>query len=392
MIDAWTLILLLGVTVVLGYIGSHIFSRTKIPDVLWLIIFGLVIAYFNLIPREPFLAVSSVMASIALFIILFDSGLNLDFYKLLKNVSRSLVLAIIGFIVSTVAVAVFTIYFMNFTLLQGLLLGAILGGTCSTTVIGMVGGIRIKDDMKTLLSLESVLTDPLTIIVSMALIGLMVPLHATFASPVQGIMSAFSIGVVVGLFSGIIWLLITDRIKNKPFDYMVTLGMLFLIYAAVEYAGGSGAIAALFFGIILGNGRIFSRMLKFKKEYFVSEYLKKIQGEITFFIRAFFFVFLGLIAIINVTYLLYGLAIAAILVVARLIAVSISIIKMDTGSFEKKIAYGMAPRGLAAAVLAQLAMTYGVPGADIFTSIIFTVIFTLAIYTSIWIAVFSNGR
>ena len=390
MIDAWTLVVLLGMTVVLGYVGSHIFAKTKIPDVIWLIIFGLVIAYFNIIPREPFLAISAIMASIALFIILFDSGLNLDFYKLVKNVSRSMVLAILGFVFSTIAVGFFAVYFMNFTLLQGLLLGAILGGTCSTTVIGMTAGIRMKDDAKTLLSLESVLTDPITIVVSMALIGLMVPVHTTFSSPIQGIMSAFSIGIVVGLFAGMIWLYVLDKIKNKPFDYMVTLGMLFLIYAGVEYTGGSGAVAALFFGLVLGNGRTFSKILRFKKDYSVAEYLRKFQSEITFFIRAFFFVFLGLIATINITYLLYGLIITAILVVVRLIAVRISVIRMEIGALERKIAYGMAPRGLAAAVLAQLAVTYNVPGSEIFTSLIFIVIFALAIYTSVLIAVFSH--
>ncbi|MBI4895198.1 MAG: cation:proton antiporter [Candidatus Aenigmarchaeota archaeon] len=390
MIDAWTLVVLIGVTVLLGYIGNHIFSKTKIPDVIWLIIFGLVIAYFNLIPRDPFIAMSAIMASIALFIILFDSGLNIDFFKLIKNVSRSVVLAVLGFVLTTTAVALFTLYFMNFSLLQGLLLGAILGGTCSTTVVGIIGGIRVKDDMKTLLSLESILTDPITIIVSMALIGLMVPIHGLFGSPIQSIVSAFSIGIVVGLFSGILWLFVLDKIKNKPFDYMVTLGVLFLVFAAAEFTGGSGAIAALFFGIVLGNGKVFSKMLRFKKEYSVSDHLKKIQAEITFFIRAFFFVFLGLVAIINITYLLYGLGIAAVIIIARFIAVRISIIKMDTGSFEKKIAYGMAPRGLASAVLAQLALTYQVPGSEIFASIIFIVIFTLAIYTSLWIAIFSN--
>ncbi|MBI5332787.1 MAG: cation:proton antiporter [Candidatus Aenigmarchaeota archaeon] len=390
MIDAWTLIVLLGMTVVLGYVGSHIFAKTKIPDVIWLIIFGLVIAYFNIIPRESFLVMSAMMASIALFIILFDSGLNLDFYKLIKNVSRSLVLAILGFVVSTIAVAVFAIYFLNFSLLQGLLLGTILGGTCSTTVIGMTTGIKMRDDTKTLLSLESVLTDPITIVVSMALIGLIVPIQTTFGSPIQGIMSAFSIGIVVGLFAGIIWLCVLDKIKNKPFDYMVTLGMLFLIYAGVEYTGGSGAVAALFFGLVLGNGRTFSKIFRFKKDYSVSEYLKKFQSEITFFIRAFFFVFLGMIAVINMTYLLYGLAIAVILIVVRLVAVRISVIGMEIGAFERRVVYGMAPRGLAAAVLAQLAVTYNVPGSEIFTSLIFIVIFALAIYTSILIAGFSH--
>jgi cell volume regulation protein A len=393
MIDAIVFIVLIGITLLLGYIGNHIFSKTMVPDVVWLFLFGLLITHFGLVPRDPFIAISNLLASIALFIILFDAGLNMNIQKFLSGFSRSFLLAVLGFTLSTLAVAGLAFFVLRMDLLQGLLLGSILGGTSSALVISMVSKLRMRENAKTTLSLESVLTDPIVIVVSMALMALIVPGAFTAVySPVHGIVSAFSIGIAVGLIAGIIWLFVLDRIRGKNFDYMLTLGLLFLLYAGVEYSGGSGAIAALFFGIVLGNGKMFSEMFKLNKKYVISEYwyLRRLQNEITFFIRSFFFVFLGLVVTINQSYILYGALFAAAVILVRLAAVQISAIGLKMTPYEKNILRIMAPRGLAAAILAQLAIIYGVPGADALTSIIFVVILATAIYSSIFVAALSR--
>jgi len=393
MIDTIVFIVLIGITLLLGYVGNHIFSRTRIPDVVWLFVFGLLITHFGLVPREPFIAISNLLASIALFIILFDAGLNMDIHKFLHGFSRSFLLAILGFVFSVLSVAGVAVFMLKLDILHGLLLGSILGGTSSALVISMVSRLRIKENTKTALSLESVLTDPIVIVVSMALMALIVPASFTAVySPVHGILSAFSIGIVVGLVTGVVWLFVLDKVRGKSFDYMLTLGLLFLLYAGVEYSGGSGAIAALFFGLVLGNGKIFSETIHLNKKYIISEYwyLRRLQTEITFFIRSFFFVFLGLVVVINQSYIIYGLAVAAILIIVRLLAVQISLSGLKMPSYEKNVIRIMAPRGLAAAILAQLAVIYAVPGADTLTSIIFIVILTTAIYSSLLVAVVSR--
>jgi cell volume regulation protein A len=393
MIDASVFIVLIGVTLLLGYVGNHIFSRTRIPDVVWLFLFGLLITHFGIVPREPFVAISNLLASIALFIILFDAGLNMDLHKFLHGFSRSFLLAILGFVFSVLAVAGLAVFMLKLDILSGLLLGSILGGTSSALVISMVSKLRIHENTKTSLSLESVLTDPIVIVISMAVMALIVPTSFTAVySPVHGILSAFSIGIVIGLFTGLLWLFVLDKVRGKSFDYMLTLGLLFLLYAGVEYSGGSGAIAALFFGLVLGNGKFFSEKLKLNKQYVISEYwyLRRLQTEITFFIRSFFFVFLGLVVVINQAYILYGLAFAAVLILIRLAAVQISVSGLKIPSYDKNVIRIMAPRGLAAAILAQLAVIYAVPGADTLTSIIFIVILVTALYSSILVAAVSR--
>jgi len=390
-INAFGMLALFGATIVVGYIGSLIFSRTKIPDILWLLIFGLIIGpLLGLVDRGLFLAISPILAALAILLILFDAGLNMDFYQMVRSFSRSILLAVLGMILGIVSVGMFAVYVMGFDLLTGLLLGAMLGGTCSTTVIALIRRSEIKPNTKTFLSLETVFTDPLVIVISIALINVIT--QSTQYSATQGILGAFSIGAVIGLVSGLIWLYVLDKLKGKPFDYMLTLAILFILYVFVESSGGSGAIMALFFGLVLGNGRAFSSMLKFRKRFETDHLLKTFNAEVSFFIRSFFFVYLGLIVVINQQLIIYGVAIAAILIIMRFIAVQISTIRMGLAPVERNIARNLAPRGLAAAVLAQLPITYGIQNAQVFSDIIFIVILATVIYTTVAVKIASRTK
>ncbi len=155
------------------------------------------------------------------------------------------------------------------------------------------------------------------------------------------------------------------------------------LYVFVESLGGSGAIASLIFGIILGNGKVITNILRLKSSFSISEYTKRFQAEITFFIRSFFFVYIGLIAVINRTYIIYGIITAVTLILARLLLINIGTYRMSIEKHEKDIMKIMMPRGLAAAVLAQMPAVYGIANAEFFSNIIFIVIIATVIYSSI---------
>ncbi|MDI6721259.1 MAG: cation:proton antiporter [Candidatus Aenigmarchaeota archaeon] len=389
-VNALSFLVLFGITVIVGYVGSLIFLKTKIPDLIWLIIFGFSAASFGFVDRALFLSISPLLAALAILLILFDSGLNLDFYQMIRGFPRSIVLAVVGMILSTISVAVFAIYFLKFSLLEGLLLGAILGGTSSATVMAIVSKLKMKENIKTILTLDSVITDPLVIVVSIVLINMLVGNGAT--TPVKDVLSAFSIGGMVGIITGFVWVFVLEKLKGKPFDYMLTIAMLFLIYAFVESSGGSGAIAALFFGLVIGNSKIFSSILRFKKKFSVEGVFLTFQNEISFFIRSFFFVFLGIIITIKYDYIIYGIAIAAILIIFRVLAVEISSVRMKTVPYEKNIMRIMVPRDLTAAVIAQLPFIYGMKNAAAFSNIVFIVIVSTVIYTSVLTMVLKDGH
>src|SRR3989338_1562462 len=382
-LDSFSILALFGITIVVGYVGHIFFDKTRIFDVFWLMIFGIIIGpVFNLVDRTLFVSISPFLAALALLIILFDAGINMDFYKMVRSFPRSILMAVLGMVISTLAVAAVAVYLMNFTWLYGLLLGAIVGGTSSAIVITIVKRLHMREQPKMIVTLESVFTDPLVIVVSIVLINIIAQ-NGNHISPLQSILSAFSIGAVIGLFVGLIWLFMLDKLRGRPFDYMLTLALLFLLYVFVESAGGSGAIGALAFGLVLGNGTAFSTMLKTKKHFGFSKLQITFQNEVSFFIRAFFFVYLGIIVSINTTYVIYGLAVAVALILVRLVAAEISTFRMTLTHAEKNMIRTMAPRGLAAAVLAQLPAAYNIPNAAVFSDIVFIVILATVIYTTI---------
>jgi len=395
MVDALgtiTLLTLFGLTMVIGYIGNLIFQKSKIPDVVWLMLFGILIGpVFSLIDTSAFVKVVPFLSSLALLIILFDAGLHMNIYNVIRDTPRSLALAVSGIIISMILAGGVLMLFFNLGLIEALLLGAILGGTSSPIVLSLVRESETESKIKNLLKLESAFTDALTIIVTLFLLNMI--LAITVSPPLIGLLGPFSIGAMVGLLIGLVWLFILDKLRGLPFSHMLTLSIVFLLYAFVELSGGSGPLAALFFGIVIGNGKNFSFMLRFKKIFEVDPRMKMFQDEITFFIRSFFFVLLGLLVVINSQVLFLGIAISVVLILGRFIAAEIGMIRLRLPSLDKHFVRVMTPRGLAAAVLAQIIMISArgkIPIAETFADIVFIVILITVIYSSVFTMILSR--
>lgn len=387
-IDTLGILTLIGVTILLGYIGSFVFTKTKIPDVVWLLIFGLIVGpVLGLFESSIFIIVAPLVGALALIIILFEAGLNMDFYRMIREFPRSTAMAVLGIILSILVVGFLSTILFGFDLLRGMLLGAIIGGTSSPIVLSIVGKLSLREEVKTVLELESILTDPLCIVVAIALIGIIVSkLPVSTITP--SVLSAFCIGAIIGLLVGLIWLFTLYKLEKRQFKYILTLSVLLLMYVFVESVTGSGAIAALFFGLILGNGRTFSKMLRLGRIYKIKKSLIKFHEEITFFVKAFFFVFLGLILTINPKFIIYGIFIATVLVLLRFFVVEVTKVGMGLSKVELNMIRVMAPRGLAAAVLAGFPLVYGIADSNIFLNVAFVVILATVIYTTVSTKIF----
>ena len=144
---------------------------------------------------------------------------------------------------------------------------------------------------------------------------------------------------------------------------MLTLGMLIGCYAASETLGGSGPLAALLFGLLLGNDREVFKTLRINLDLgYLSEiktFVKRTQGELTFLIRAFFFVFLGLIYGIGGGELpmWLGILIAVLIIsvnlVFRYLAVTLATLKSSMFQYRRFMTF-MCGIGLANAALSIL--------------------------------------
>ena len=209
------------------------------------------------------------------------------------------------------------------------------------------------------------------------------------------------LGIVLAITLGFIWLFIMNKIRKEQFSYVLTLAVIFLVYAFTtlivgENQGGegAGAIACLMFGLVLGNGKKVLKMVKYSgKGFQMDEETKHFHSLTTFVIRTFFFVYLGMIVILQkIDYILIGIIVLLVLLIARYIAIYIS---TNQGGFEKddiQTLTVMMPRGLAAAILA---IKFGpdfvnkfMPGSEgFFRDVAFVVILGTAIITTVGVSI-----
>jgi len=375
--------------ILLGFFGNLFFKKTDIPNILWLVGFGLVLGPITgMVDPSFFISVSTLFSTLAIIIILFDGGIYLDIYKLFKEFPRSMLLAITGFVFTVMATTAVMVGF-GYSILLGVLMGAVIGGTCSPTVISIVSKMKnVGEGTKTIIDLETSLTDVFSIVLAIAVINTLVG-GAGVESAVQFLASGFSVGAVAGILAGLAWLPLMRKLVAYEFSYVVTLALLFLIYSTVELLHGNGAMACLLFGVVLANGKKIYGMLQFENlAYEMDSTTKQFHSFIAFLITTFFFVYLGLVVTVqNTSLIVLGVVLAVASLIARYGATWISTYKGEFTGFEKKTIWMLFPKGLTAAVLAYLPVSMKVPGTEGFADIVFTVIIVTVIMAIIGITV-----
>ena len=376
------LLLAASVVIIMGVLGEAFFKKTGIPDVLFLMVLGVIIGpVLGIIQPEAVLEIVPYFAAVALIIIMFDGGLNLHLGKVVKTAHFSIILVIVGFAVSVGIVGSFAHYGLGWEWIDSILLGSIVGGSSSIIVFGLVKKLHISEEAKSMLNFESALTDIFAVIVAFVLFEAI--LSGEFSLDLLGVTigKAVMVGLVLGFGVGIPWMFIISKLKNAQHSYMLTIGMLFMLFFLATSFGESGALTALVFGLMLGKKNYFTRVLKIKfPEDLIDDSL---HNQVTFLVRAFFFVFVGLLAsFAQIEYVIFGVIAAIAIYIGRII-ITKSVLVRGFSKLDRKVTSVMIPRGLAAAVLATFPLSMGLPNADAYPQIIFFVVITSVIITTI---------
>jgi len=317
--SAPVLLLAASVVIILGVLGEAFFKKTGIPDILFLMVLGIIIGpVLGIIQPEAVLEIVPYFAAVALIIIMFDGGLNLHIGKVLKTAHFAIILVIVGFALSVGIVAGLAHYGLGWEWIDSILLGTIVGGSSSIIVFGLVQKIHISDDAKSMLSFESALTDIFAVIIAFVLFEAV--LSGEFSLDLLGVTigKAVLVGLVLGFGVGIPWMFVISKLKNAQHSYMLTIGMVFLLFFLATSFGESGALTALVFGLMLGKKTYFSRLLKVK---FPEDTIdNSLHNQVTFLVRAFFFVFVGLLAsFAQLEYVIFGIVAAIAIYIGRII-------------------------------------------------------------------------
>jgi len=311
-------------------------------------------------------------------VILFESGTSLDLNVLGKSLATTGWLSFACFILTIVVVAVVAYFTLDLAMLPAILLGVTVGGTSSAVVIPMVTALKLGEKASTVLVLESALTDVLCIVGVFALLQIYTQGDVAAGRLVGGVIAALVFAAVIGFIGGIGWLLVLGKVRDFPNTISSTLAYVFIVYGATEGLGFSGAIAALSLGITLTNFEKFGlhriqqldRKLEPLNQMDITFY-----REAVFLLKTYFFIYLG----ISIHFGAAEIAFAAISMVLLIYAMRMLLTRFvlrspDFNLRDTAITAIMAPKGLAAAVLASLPLNYGVAGGETIRDVTYMVV------------------
>ncbi|TVQ93865.1 MAG: sodium:proton exchanger [Bacteroidetes bacterium] len=383
-------IIAVGVLIFLAHLFAGLFRYKKIPDVLLLIIIGLILGPFTGIIDQSFFGdLGSVFANITLVIILFEGGTGLRMNVLRSALRGTASLTIINFVISMLVTGLCTLMIFDYDPIRSFMLGAFLGGTASAIVIPLVNQMQMDIGSKTILILESAVSDVLCIVVGLTLFEAFKLGSLDFISMLGSIVGGFLFSLVIGLIAGITWSFLLNRMRTLQNSIFTTPAFVFIVYGISELLGFSGAISALMFGITLANIDLLPLPLlaRYTKEipHTFNDTERIFFAEVVFLLKTFFFVYIG-ISIVLTDYfsLAVGFILTILLFIVRIPTVKISV-RPNLPLDDRVVMAFMVPKGLAAAVLASLPFQYGMPGGELIQNITYATVLLSIVLNSLMV-------
>lgn len=378
-------ILVIGLLVFFGHVLTALFQRTKVPDVLVLMIAGILLGpVFHVVGPQDFGKVGGVFTTLALVVILFEGGIHLNLRQLATAAGDTLAISLATAAVTLLLLAHLADFLLPLDFPTALLVGVILSGTSSVVVVPLLRTLGLTGRAGTVLFLESALTDVLVIVLTLGLLQALPALYRGSAGGlgadlVWQIVRSFLWAAAIGAGGAVFWSAVLERIRRFPNTVFTTLAYVFILYGLTEIAGYSGAIAALTFGVSLANVPLLPRgllRLVFRVRLTpFAEHERAFFGEVVFLVKTFFFVFLG----VSTTFTDLRAVFAGLILAAAAFAARAPVIRLlgrrDLSRREAALMTALVPKGLAAAVLAGLPAQLGVPGSGAIQGTVYAAIF-----------------
>ena len=388
--------------ILLGGLGEFVFSKTGVPDAIWLVVAGILLGpVFGVVSPDLLRPAVPYFGAIALTIILTGGAYRLQLREVASAAPRGLLLAVLGFMFSMVGICLFFWVGIRFGWIRDspvsywLLVGAIVSGTSALIVMPTVADSKIKIDASVArtLDVESSATDALSVVVAMAMLDLLMEGATEITQPFISFARQTGIGLAAGVAWSILLVPFFPALRVRQHSYTMLTASMFLLYALTEALQGNGAMAVMISALLAGNGAtIVPRLIPgASAESFVpSDSGITMQSQITFLIKSFFFVLIGLMFPTEPRAIVLGVVAAIVLVLFRIPAVAAAVRGRGFTRKQKMILMVAMPRGLAAGVLSTLPGRLNVPGTEVLTDAVFAMIVSTIVMFALGIALIAR--
>ena len=375
MIDSMNLVILIAsILVIVAVFTSLVSFRVGAPLLLVFLFVGLGAGEdgiggidFDNAPLAYFIG------SIALALILFDSGFETQRRTLKIAAAPSLVLATFGVMITTGVIGGITWLVLDVPWLVALLFGAIVSSTDAAAVFFLlrVGGINLRDRTRSTLEVESGSNDPMAVFLTISLVELIVlggGDNVAFEL-LQRFILQIGLGAIFGLAGGYALVQMINRVKLEPgLVPIITMACALSLFGATSILGGSGFLAVYVAGLYAGNSNMK-----------MSVGVRRFQHVTTWLAQIAMFVTLGLLATPSEfgAVIIPGVILALVLVfVARPVAVWLCLMFFNFSRNDTAFISWVGLRGAVSILLAIVPMVEGVPEGQLLFNTAFIVVIT----------------
>ncbi len=319
------------------------------------------------------------ISSIALVIIMFFGGFGTNWSMAKPSAVPSILMSTLGVIITAALTGLFSHFALGTTLLEGLLIGAVVASTDAASVFAILRSqkLNLKGSLAPLLEVESGSNDPFAYMATLSILLLMDNQGISTLFPI--VVKQIIFGLLVGSLLAKFTIIFIKRLKFeiKGFYPIFVLAIAILSYSLSEYLGGNGYLSVYMSGIILGN----TSHLPYKKSLF------QFFDCISWIMQIVLFFMLGLLSFPSKIFNIIGISVSIslfMILIARPVSTFVTLFPFKYSFKEKLFISWVGLRGAASIVFAIYAMTYGVDMKyDIFHIVFFVALFSVSIQGSL---------
>lgn len=368
----YILLLAATVLVLIAAFSSLIAFRFGAPLLFLFLLIGLLAGSDGLGIHFENNPLAYMLGSVALAIILFDSGFGTNLQSFKLSATPAITLASAGVVLTATFFAGAAALLLGLSWIEGLLLGAIVASTDAAAVFFLlrIGGIHIRDQVRSTLEVESGTNDPMAIFLTLMLVEVISSgrgISGLDSSILLLFIEEMGLGVLVGIAGGYMIVTVVNRFAvDRGLAPIFVLALAMLVFSFTGTIGGSGFLAVYVAGIVAGNRKIFAKQA-----------IRRFHEGMTWLSQIIMFLMLGLLATPSQfpAIIIPAVLLALFLIfIARPLAVWLSLMPFNYTQQETTFVAWVGLRGAVSILLAIMPILGGLENGQIFFNAAFIIV------------------